>query len=135
MHAPAKVRWPLFRKPGANQMTITPDPAGFQVVRREAAGTSTPEPGLVRAVGASSRNLLLAEHRMLKGWVGARHQHPHEQLVYVVSGRLMVTIEQTSFEVRAGDSFLVPGGMEHQASALEDSLVVDVFTPCREEYL
>jgi quercetin dioxygenase-like cupin family protein len=40
----------------------------------------------------------------------------------------------STFEARSGDSFVVPGGMEHQASALEESEVLDVFTPFREEY-
>jgi 2-dehydro-3-deoxygluconokinase len=34
-----------------------------------------------------------------------------------------------------GDTFVVRGGVEHGASALEESLVIDVFTPCREDYL
>jgi hypothetical protein len=31
--------------------------------------------------------------------------------------------------------FAVRGGVEHGASAVEDSLVIDVFTPCREDYI
>jgi quercetin dioxygenase-like cupin family protein len=54
--------------------------------------------------------------------------------VYVVSGRLKVTISGETFEIAAGDSFVVRGGVEHQASALEDSVVVDAFTPCRSDY-
>jgi len=116
-------------------MTIKQDDAYIPVVHGKDARTSSPEPGLVRMIGASSKGLLLAEHRMQKGWVGTRHQHPHEQLVFVVSGHLTITVDQTSFEVRAGDSFVVPGDTDHQASAFEDSWVIDVFTPCREEYL
>jgi len=70
-----------------------------------------------------------------EAWVGARHRHPHEQIVYVVSGRLQVTIAGQMFEIGAGDSFVVRGGVEHQASALDDSVVIDVFTPCRNDYL
>jgi quercetin dioxygenase-like cupin family protein len=96
---------------------------------------SHPEPGLERRVGVYNDKLFLAEHRMERGWIGAAHSHPHEQIVYVVSGRLRVTAGGLSFEVGGGDSFVVRGGVEHQASALEPSLVVDVFTPCREDYL
>jgi len=46
-----------------------------------------------------------------------------------------VTCAGTTFEVRDGDSFVVRGGIEHQASAIEDSLVIDTFTPCRTEYI
>jgi len=105
------------------------------VVRSTAAAVSMPEAGLVRRVGAYNDKLLLAEHRMEKGWVGARHQHPHDQVVYVVSGQLSVTVGDKTFAAGAGDSFVVRGGLDHQAAALEDSVVVDVFTPCRQDYV
>lgn len=109
--------------------------ADFCLVRSTAGTTALPERGLVRRVGAFNHKLLLAEHRMEKGWVGIRHQHPHDQMVYVVSGQLSVTIANETFTAGAGDSFVVRGGVDHQAAALEDSVVVDVFTPCRNDYL
>ena len=95
---------------------------------------STPEQGLRRQVMCYSPSMMLVRHRMKKGWVGARHSHPHEQMVYVVSGHLVFEHPGGRFEAKTGDSFLVPGGVEHQASALADSEVLDVFTPYREEY-
>lgn len=105
------------------------------VVTAAKAKRSNPEPGLTRLVGSYNDKLFLAEHRMEKGWVGVRHSHPHDQLVYVVAGHLKVTCGDQTFEVRSGDSFVVRGGIEHQASALEASHVLDVFTPCRQDYL
>jgi quercetin dioxygenase-like cupin family protein len=105
------------------------------VVKTGEAQESFPEAGLVRKVLAYNDKLFLVEHRMRKGWAGALHSHPHEQIAYVVSGRLTVTCLGKSIEVRAGDSFLVRGGVQHAASALEDSVVVDVFTPCRRDYI
>jgi quercetin dioxygenase-like cupin family protein len=110
-------------------------PSDFVFVQSADTTAKTPEPGLVRRVGAYNDKLFLAEHCMEKGWVGARHSHPHEQIVYIVSGHLRVTIGETTFDARAGDSFVVRGGVEHQASALAESLVIDVFTPCRKDYL
>lgn len=104
------------------------------VVTNAKAKRSTPELGLIRLVGAYNEKLLLAEHFMEKGWIGAAHSHPHEQIVYVITGRLKVTCGDRTFEVRAGDSFVVRGGVEHQASALEPTHVIDVFTPCRNDY-
>ena len=94
-----------------------------------------PEPGLTRRVGAYNDKLFLAEHRMEEGWAGAAHSHPHDQVVYVVSGHLRVVSAGRIFDVRGGDSFTVRGGVQHQASAMEPSLVIDVFTPCREDYI
>lgn len=107
----------------------------FAWTKAEDALSSSPEPGLVRRVGVYNDKLFLAEHRMRKGWKGARHSHPHEQIVYVVKGHLKVTIGRRTFDVRTGDSFVVRGGVEHQATALAASKVIDVFTPCRQDYL
>ena len=95
----------------------------------------SPEPGLDRKILAHNPKLMLVEHVMQKGWRGARHSHPHDQLVYVVAGHLHVQCGDESFEVASGDSFVVKGGVEHQASAIETSVVLDVFTPTREDYL
>jgi quercetin dioxygenase-like cupin family protein len=105
------------------------------IVKIDAAPESKPEPGLTRKVMAYNDRLFLAEHQMVKGWVGSVHSHAHDQVVYVVRGHLKVTCQGKVFEIRSGDSFVVRGGVEHGASALEDSVVIDVFTPCREDYL
>ena len=105
------------------------------VVTRAETKQSSPEAGLRRFVGAFNDKLFLAEHRMEKGWVGSVHSHPHEQIVYVVSGHLTLNCAGKTFDLHAGDSFVVRGGVEHQASAVEESHVIDVFTPCREDYI
>ena len=109
--------------------------SGVAVVSGGTVTPTSPEPGLTRRVGAHNEKLFLAEHRMEKAWVGVRHSHPHEQIVYIVSGKLKVTVGNETFEAAAGDSFVVAGGVEHQASAIEESIVIDVFTPCRQDYL
>jgi quercetin dioxygenase-like cupin family protein len=105
------------------------------VVAHEKGLQSEPEEGLERRVLAYNDKLFVAEHEMVKGWVGKVHSHPHDQAVYVVRGHLRVTCQRTTYDVRSGDTFVVRGGVDHGASALEDSLVVDVFTPCREDYI
>jgi quercetin dioxygenase-like cupin family protein len=104
-------------------------------VRLEDRESSEPEPGLLRQVLAFNENLMLVKHRMESGWVGARHSHPHEQMVYVIRGHLQFTAGAMTFDAYSGDSFVVPGGVEHQARALEASEVLDVFSPCREDYV
>lgn len=99
------------------------------------AKTSLPENGLERQVLTYGRQMMLVRHVMRAGWKGARHSHPHEQLVYVVRGRMRFVRNNEEFEATAGDSFIVPGGVEHQATALEDSEALDVFAPCLEDYI
>src|SRR5215831_15003717 len=113
----------------------TGNAAEVVVVTSAEARRSVPEPGLTRLVGAYNDKLFLAEHYMEKGWAGAAHSHPHEQIVYVISGHLTVSCAGKTFEVRSGGSFVVRGGVEHQATALEPTHVIDVFTPWRKEYL
>jgi quercetin dioxygenase-like cupin family protein len=98
------------------------------------AQSFTPEPGMIRQVLAHSDELMLVRHYFEQGWSSARHSHPHHQLVYVVRGMLRVEVAGEIFDVSAGDSFVVDGGVEHQASALDASEVLDVFTPVREDY-
>jgi quercetin dioxygenase-like cupin family protein len=95
---------------------------------------SSPEEGLRRQVMSYSQSMMLVRHLQKKGWVGAKHSHPHEQMVYVVRGRIVFESPSGQFEARTGDSFIVAGGVEHQAWALEDSEVLDFFTPYREDY-
>jgi enamine deaminase RidA (YjgF/YER057c/UK114 family)/quercetin dioxygenase-like cupin family protein len=111
------------------------DPLPAKVSRALATNAFSPEPGLKRHVLANNPELMLVEHHMEQGWEGTRHSHPHHQLVYVISGHLRVDCGGRTFEVRAGDSFIVDGGVEHQAWALAPSTVLDVFTPTRQDYL
>lgn len=110
-------------------------PDVMRVPAAEIPASFSPEPGLQRRILAHNENMMLIEHRMENGWVGTRHSHPHDQLVYVISGRLRFQCGDQSFEGGAGESFILRGGVEHQAWALEPSLVLDVFTPYREDYL
>jgi len=106
----------------------------IQLIASKEEGMTTPESGLKRQVMSYSSSMMLVRHTMERGWVGTRHSHPHEQLVYVVKGAICFEYPGGTFEARTGDSFLVPGGMEHQAWALEESEVLDIFTPMREDY-
>jgi quercetin dioxygenase-like cupin family protein len=90
---------------------------------------------LQRKVHAFNDKLMLTEHHMAKGSVFPRHSHPHEQLAYLISGHIRVVCGDYTFEGRAGDSFVVRGGIEHQVWALEESVALDIFTPVREDYL
>ena len=78
---------------------------------------------------------LLAEFRLDHGSTVPRHSHPHEQTGFMVSGKLRFKVEDEVLEVETGDSWCIPGNAEHSVDALEDSVVIEVFSPVREDYL
>ena len=53
----------------------------LMVVKHQEGKAVEPEAGLKRRVLAYNDKLSLAEHEMAKGWVGALHSHPHDQIV------------------------------------------------------
>jgi quercetin dioxygenase-like cupin family protein len=100
----------------------------------DATTVTTPEEGLKRQVLAYNERLMLVRHLLAKGWKGTRHKHPHDQLVYVVRGAIVFSGGGKTLEMRGGDSAVVSGNVEHEARALEETEVLDVFTPYREDY-
>ena len=103
--------------------------------REPAAPVTEPEPGLQRQVLVHSAAMMLVRHQMRKGWHGSAHRHPHEQMVYIISGTIRVRVGDTWQNASAGDNFIVTSNSDHEAEAIEDSVVLDVFTPAREDYL
>jgi len=77
----------------------------------------------------------LSEFILEKGSIIPKHKHPHEQTGYVISGRLIFTIGNERFEAEPGDSWNIPSDMEHDVEVLEDTVVIEVFSPAREDYL
>ena len=62
------------------------------------------------------------------------HSHPHEQGGTVLSGEVRFTIGGESRTVGAGDSYIIPSGVEHKALGLQNSKLFEIFSPVREEY-
>lgn len=92
-------------------------------------------PGVVRRTLNSGERSTLVEITLAEGSHVPAHTHPHEQVGYVVSGRVDFAIGSERRVLAAGDSYLVPGGMSHEVTALEPSVCIDIFSPVREEYL
>jgi quercetin dioxygenase-like cupin family protein len=92
-------------------------------------------PGIERKTLAYGEHTLMTEFRMGKGSRLPAHAHPHEQTGYLVSGRLRLTIAGRKVEVRPGDSWAIPGGTQHGAVILADSVAIEVFSPVRLDYL
>jgi len=79
--------------------------------------------------------MMIVEVRFAAGTLVAEHAHPHEQASYVVSGRIVVTMEGKDETLGTGDSFYVAPNVPHSVRLLEDSIVTDTFTPQRQDFL
>jgi quercetin dioxygenase-like cupin family protein len=91
-------------------------------------------PGLIRRTLISGERLMICRFDLDKGVKIPDHSHPHDQAGYVVSGKIRVTVDGKSCDLGPGDSYTAPPGVSHSALALEASVVVDTFTPPRDDY-
>jgi quercetin dioxygenase-like cupin family protein len=88
-----------------------------------------------RKVLGCGEALMLVEVRFKKGGQGAVHAHVNEQVSYISMGSFEVEIGEVKTVLKQGDSFHVPPNVPHGVEALEDAVIIDVFTPIRPEFL
>lgn len=90
-----------------------------------------------RRVLVHADSLMLVEFRFKKGGVGAVHKHDnHEQIGYVAQGSFEITVGGVKKIAAKGDSYYAGKGVAHGVVALEeDSILIDTFTPIREDFL
>lgn len=91
--------------------------------------------GVRRRVRLRLPQMMLVEFAFESGAVGALHSHPHVQCSYVEKGAFDVTIAGVTRRLAKGGSFIVPSNAEHGVIALEPGLLIDVFTPQRDDFL
>jgi quercetin dioxygenase-like cupin family protein len=91
--------------------------------------------GVRRKVLTYDSGVMMVRVAFEAGAVGPPHAHPHVQCSLVERGVFDVTIAGRTERLRAGDSFLVPSGALHGAVAVEEGVLLDVFTPMREEFV
>jgi quercetin dioxygenase-like cupin family protein len=81
------------------------------------------------------QHLMLSHLEMDTGAEIPWHSHPHEQGGMLIRGRLQLSIGDETRIVDPGAMFLIPPNMPHRAVAVEGPvLVLDVFSPIREDY-
>jgi quercetin dioxygenase-like cupin family protein len=103
--------------------------------RKTDAGYQTPADGVQLKTLVYGDRTSLCEFRLRKGASVPSHAHPHEQTGYLVSGRIALRVGRESFEAGPGDSWCIEGDVEHAAEVLENAVIIEVFSPVREDYL
>jgi quercetin dioxygenase-like cupin family protein len=91
-------------------------------------------PGFWRRTLVWGEDLMLVTFDCKKGHAMPLHHHVHEQAGYVVSGAIEMTIDGEARLCRPGMGYFIPSDVPHSARAIEDTVVVDAFSPPRREY-
>ena len=91
--------------------------------------------GLKRKIMAYDDNLMMVKVSFKKGGIGTLHSHFHTQMSYIESGEFEITIGERKQVLRQGDVYYIPPHVVHGALCLSDGMLVDIFTPMREDFI
>lgn len=92
-------------------------------------------PGIQRQTVANGKTMYQMLARLKPGSKMPEHQHPQEQIVHILSGRMKLIVSGTPHEMETGDSFYLGSNVPHGVETLEETNVLDTFSPPRDEYL
>jgi len=90
--------------------------------------------GIYRKTLAYNSNIMLCHFFLEKNAEVPLHNHKEHQVGFVIKGRLKFFTENREFIAREGDSYIFDSNVKHGAIILEDSEVIDIFNPAREDY-
>ncbi len=95
----------------------------------------TPD-GAQRRILSYGGKLMAVQFTFDAGVTSLWHSHEHEQIGYVVSGEIDIVMEgHDTVRLKAGGSYYVPSNVKHNIITYAPSVLLDCFTPVREDFL
>jgi len=91
--------------------------------------------GLSRKILGWDKQIMMVKVRFELGTVGALHQHKHTQTTYCAKGKFEFTVGDEKQIINYGDGVYVPPNIPHGVVCLEEGVLIDVFSPVREDFL
>lgn len=91
--------------------------------------------GVQRQLFGYDNKLMMLKIKFEKGAIGTMHRHPHSQATYIESGVFDMTIDNVTKRLQPGDGYFVPANAEHGIVCIDAGMLVDVFSPHREDFL
>jgi quercetin dioxygenase-like cupin family protein len=94
-----------------------------------------------RVTDKITRKIVAGDQGMMVWWsmkAGAHataHKHPNEQIAWMLKGKMEFRLGDERHTCGPGDLVVIPGGVEHEAFFPEDTEVIDMFAPPREDFL
>ena len=92
-------------------------------------------PGIKRQTVANGETMYQMFAKLDAGSKMPEHQHPQEQIVHILSGRMKLIVNGTPHDLTTGDSYYLASNVPHGVETLEETRVLDTFSPPRDEYL
>ena len=94
-------------------------------------------PGVRRRILSHASTGMMVYYKIEAGKVFALHNHPHAQFGVVLEGRGTFRIGGSEWKIRPGDGYYIPPGVFHElrTEGEEPSVLIDFFTPERDDYL
>lgn len=91
--------------------------------------------GVKRQFVGYNSQIMMVIVKFEKDAIGVLHQHFHSQITYVAEGVFRVTIDQNTKILHKGDGFFAQPNVEHGVICLEEGVLIDSFSPYREDFL
>ena len=91
--------------------------------------------GLKRKIMSYDETMMMVKIVFEKGGIGKPHKHVHTQMSYVDSGVFEVTIADKKQILKKGDGYYIPSNVMHGAVCIEPGVLIDMFTPMREDFV
>jgi len=92
-------------------------------------------PGMKRKIMAYDERLMVVRVEFENGAIGTVHKHYHSQISHVESGVFEIEVGGEKKILKAGDAFYAPPNILHGAVCIEAGVLIDVFSPMREDFL
>lgn len=91
--------------------------------------------GVSRKFLGYDNQIMMVKVKFEEGAKGAPHKHFHTQATYCVSGRFEFEIDGVKQIIKAGDGVYIQPNLLHSAVCLEEGMLIDTFSPVREDFL
>ena len=91
--------------------------------------------GVSRKFLGYDNQIMMVLVKFEEGALGAPHQHFHTQATYCVAGKFEFEIDGEKQIVEAGDGVYIQPNLLHSAICLEEGMLIDTFSPVREDFL
>ena len=92
-------------------------------------------PGVKRRMLSHASTGLMVFYKIESEKTFAWHNHPHAQYGVFLEGGGKFRVGDSVWDVRKGDTYFIPPGMFHELKTEQESVIIDFFTPEREDYV